>query len=209
MKEKELLLKLEGNHLIEDIMTILDVNKSKAIYYIYRLRKKSYVKTNVLSNKKRVYNISLKNKIGGESYIDLINKHSKMKLYDTSPKVIGKKITIEETIIYAINKRKIRIILASLPLFKKIKNWKLLYQNAKDNDIIREVGILYDLSKQLFKVKSMDKRYLKYMLPKKRDKFNFLIPKMESKEFKNIENKWKVYLPFNKIDLEEIKNDKY
>ena len=47
----------------------------------------------------------------------------------------------------------------------------------------------------------MSKLYLTYGLPSEKDKFTYLIPSFRSNDFKDIENKWKVYLPFNKVDL--------
>ena len=45
-------------------MDILKVDKRMAIYYLYVLRKDGYVKTRRQSNNRRVYNISLDNKLG-------------------------------------------------------------------------------------------------------------------------------------------------
>ena len=130
--KRNVLKKLEGIHTIETVMDTLEVNREKAVYYIYRLRKRGYVKTKKLSNNKRVYNISFKNKLGGESYYDIINKYSPVKIAKSKNYIIyGKNITLEETIIYAIKTQSFRTILASLILFKKINNWSLLYQLAK------------------------------------------------------------------------------
>ena len=56
MKTRRLLRKLEGTQTIESVMEILNVDREKAIYHIFRLRKQSYVKTKRLSNNKRMYN---------------------------------------------------------------------------------------------------------------------------------------------------------
>jgi predicted transcriptional regulator len=40
MESEILLNKLKGTHTIETVMDTLNTNKSKAIYYIHRLRKK-------------------------------------------------------------------------------------------------------------------------------------------------------------------------
>ena len=77
---KELLKKLEGVQTIVSVMSNLKVNRQKAIYYIYRLRKGSYVKTKKTSENKRVYYISFENKLKGESYVDIINKYSPIKV---------------------------------------------------------------------------------------------------------------------------------
>ncbi len=73
MKNKITLKKIQGVQTIPSIMDILNVSRKKAIYYVYRLRKKGYVKTKRLSNNKRVYNISFENRLKGSSYYEIIN----------------------------------------------------------------------------------------------------------------------------------------
>ena len=96
-------------------------------------------------------------------------------------------------------------ILASLALFKRINNWTKLYRLAKENHIEKQVGALYDLTREIIKVRKMKVRFRNNSLPKKENKFEYIIPKLKSKDFKKIEKLWKVYLPFNKEDLEEYK----
>ncbi len=201
----DLLNKTKGIHTIESIMDILKLPKDKAIFQIHKLRKQGYVKTKRLSNNKRVYNISEENKLRGIKYEEIINKYSPIKL--TIPKdyyVYRKKITLEETLIYAIKTQNIRTILASLTLFKRITNWKLLYSLAKENSIKQQVGALYDLARTIMKTRKMTKTFLKNALPKS-NKYEYIIPNLQSTDFKTIEKKWKVYLPFNKQDLEDYR----
>lgn len=199
-----LLKKLEGIQTIGSVMDLLKVNKSKAIYCIYRLRKLGYVKTKRLSNNKRVYNLSFENRLKGTSYYEIINQYSPIKI--ATPivhKIYGKIPSLEETLIYAVKTKSIRVILAALVLFKRICNWKLLYHLAKENSIERQVGALYDLARTVMKVKKMDKRFRNNALPQKEYNFEYLIPGFKSHDFNNIEEVWKIYLPFNKNDLEE------
>ena len=42
-----------------------------------------------------------------------------------------------------------------------------------------------------------------YALPKKNYEWRYVISGLKSDDFKEIEERWKVYLPFNKKDLEE------
>ena len=138
-----LLQKLSGIQTIESVMDALKTNKGKAVYYIHRLRKQGYIKTKRLSNNKRVYKISIENKLGGKSYYDIINEHSPIKI--ATPimyKIYGKEPALEETLVYAIKTRSLRTILASLALFRKINNWSLLYALAKadrNNEDIRQM----------------------------------------------------------------------
>lgn len=206
MEKQELIQKLAGIQTIESIMDILKVTKKKAIYYLVRLRKEGYVKTRRLSNNRRVYNISIENKLGGKSYYEIINQYSPIKI--ATPviyKIYGKEPTLEETLIYAIKTKSFRTILASLALFKKIENWVELYNLAKENHIERQVGALYDLARQIMRVRKMTQRFRRSTLSKEEHQFGYVIQELESKDFKEIEKVWRIYLPFNKKDLEEYK----
>jgi len=206
MKTKDILLKLSGIQTIESVMDILNVNKKKAIYYIHRLRKQGYIKTRRQSNNRRVYNISLENRLGGKSYYEIINQHSPIKI--AAPviyKIYGKEPSLEETLVYAIKTKSFRTILASLALFKKINNWVELYALAKENHMERQVGALYDVAHRIMRVRKMTKRFRNNSLPKKEVKFGYVITELKSKDFKEIEEIWKIYLPFNMKDLEEYK----
>lgn len=205
MLKKDLLKKLEGIQTIDTVMSILDVNKQQAIYHVYRLRKEGYVKTQRSPSKRRVYHISRENRQGGISYYEIINSHSPVKLSITQTyRIYGRDVSCEETLIFALKSKKIRVILASLALFKKIKDWKLFYKLAKANKVERKAGALYDLSRQLMRTKRMDGRFRRLMMPEADDKFQFIIEGLKTKEekYRIIEKRWKVFLPFNKNDLE-------
>lgn len=204
MEKDELLQKLAGIQTIESVMDILNVNKRMAIYYIHRLRKDGYIKTRRQSNNRRVYYISLDNKLGGKSYYDIINQHSPIKI--STPviyRIYGREPRFEETLIYAIKTKSLRTILAALALFKKISDWAKLYRLAKENHIERQVGALYDLARTIMKVRKMAHKFRNNALPKGGYKFEYVIPGLKSKDFIEIEKIWRIYLPFNKKDLEE------
>lgn len=132
MKTQDIINRINGIQTIESIKSALKINNTRAIYLIYRLRKKGYVTTKQGPNHTRIYNISIENALGGASYIDIINKYSPIKLSSSEVyKIYGREISIEETIIFALKTRKLRYVLASLALFKKIKNWNELYRLAK------------------------------------------------------------------------------
>src|SRR3989344_5276389 len=203
MQKTILLQKLSGIQTIESVRDILHVSKPMAIYYIHRLRKNGYVKTRRQSNNHRVYSISIDNKLGGKSYFDIINMYSPIKISTSvTYQIYGKEPGLEEALSYAIKTRSLRTILASLALFKKISNWTRLYNLAKENHIERQVGALYDLSKKIMKVRRMTKRFRNYSLSQKKYRFEYVIPGLKSRDFIDIEKAWKVYLPFNKADLD-------
>lgn len=201
--------KLEGVHNIDSIMEILKIKRNTAIKIISSLRKEGYIKTKQTKSKKRIYYISRMNKIGGKSYYDIINKYSPVKVSESEIyKIYGREPALEEALIYAIKTKNLRLILASLSLFKHIKNWRLLFNLAKKNHDERKVNALYDLSRKFIKTRRMDKRFRNKYLPKK-EKYIYIIDKLKSNNFKEIEKTWRVYLPFNSSDLEDYKNDKY
>lgn len=206
MKTEVLLKKLEGVQTIDSARNLLKTDKGKAVYYLFRLRKEGYVKTRHLSDNKRVYDISFENKLKGTSYYEIINKHSPVKI--ASPityKIYGKDPSLEEALVYAIKTGSLRTILASLALFRKITDWSQLYRLAKKNSIERQVGALYDLARKIMKVRSMPDRFRNNALPKKGRNFERIIPDLMSKDFRDIEEKWKVRLPFNRSDLSDYR----
>lgn len=201
MKTKDLLNKITGRQTIESIMEKLNIPKAKAIYYIHRLRKEGYVKTTRWNNK-RQYKIHFEYKLG-TTYEDIINENSPMQISGTEDYIYKDKITIEETLIYAIKSQSIRHILASLALFKKISDWKLLYRLAKENGLTRQVGALYDVAKTIMRTRKMPKRFLNLSLPKRNSGFVSIIPDSRTKTYFKIENKWKVRIPMNRGDIED------
>ncbi len=204
MDKIELLQKLTGIQTIESVMDLLRVDRRMAIYYLHRLRKEGYVKTKRQSNNRRVYTISVDNKLGGKSYYEIINRYSPIKVSTPSVyRIYGKEPSLEEAIIHAIKTKSLRTILASLALFKRINNWTELYRLAKENQIARQVGALYDLAHRIMKIRRMSKTFRNNALPQKKDKFKYIIERLKSKDFMIIEKTWRVYLPFNEMDLEE------
>jgi hypothetical protein len=205
MRTVELLKKLQGIQTVQSVMTLLNVDLRRAIYYVRRLREQGYVKTRKRRDQTRVYSISFENRLRGVSYYDVINKHSPVKI--SAPNVYnvyGKQPTVEEALVFAVKTRSVRTILAALALFRKVENWSELYKIGKQNRIERQIGALYDLSRQIMrKVRRMPDRFRHNALPKTHYPFGYTIPGLQSNDFKNIEKVWKVYLPFNKKDLEE------
>ena len=199
----ELAQRLRGLNTLKMIESALNVDRTKAIYVIYKLRKKGFVETKYQPDKTRIYHISPQNALGGTSYIDILNRYSPLKLLATEiHKIYGREPSIEEALIYAINHRSVRYIIASLALFRKVKNWSELYKRAKEKDLVREVAAIYDISRLTVpKVKRMPQRFKTFATPKKLHKYKYIIRGISSIDFKNIERKWKVYIPLNYSDL--------
>ena len=189
---------------IEDIQNKLKIKRATAIKYMHLLRKKGLVKTEYGRNRKRFYRIiKVKSPIvGNDSFYHLINKYSPMKIvlrYDY--RIFGRKATVEEAIVRAIAERNLKVILASLALFNHVKNWSRLYKYAKEYDVRRKIGALYDVSRTKLKVRRMDER-IRNKLLKSKDKSRYIIKPFKSKDFLEIQKRWNVCVPLNKADLE-------
>jgi len=198
---------VEGFRSIADIQELLNVNRKRAIYLVYVLRKHGFIKTRRMRDGKRRYYIDFKNAIGGTSHLEVLNKYAPVPLarFETH-KIYGRDVSVEETLIYAIKKEDIRHVIASLALFRHIKDWHLLYNLAKKQGVVREVCALYDVArKTVKKVRRMPKRFRTLGAPKKNDKYKYIVNLFSSDDFKEIERKWKVYLPLNYADLGEYR----
>ena len=95
-------------------------------------------------------------------------------------------------------------MLSSLALFNKVKNWQRLSQIARKELIGRKIGALYDAARTVIRVRKMDKKTRKALLRSNIDN-NFIVKNARTKDLKQIEKEWNVYLPFNKADLEAYK----
>jgi len=203
---KEIAKKNEGFHTVESFSKSMGIKRETAINYLYFMRKKGFVETKRGKKGKRLYEImplKLK-KIGHPGLYETINRYSSLKLTMPIEERSDHKITPEEAVVRAILTRDFRVVLASLELFKKTKDWWLLYNFSKKCGVERFVGALYSLSRKLFKVRSIDKRVLG-LLKKSRIRERYIIPRARSSDFKEIEKEWKVYIPFSKSDVQRLK----
>jgi len=197
---------IKGVHTLQSVMAVLNIDRTKAIKLLSSLRKKGYVKTKRLSNNKRVYEISPENRVGGADYVEILNKNSPIKIsLSNNYKIHKEKVSLEEILVIAIKSKNFRQILASLGLFKKIHNWTELYRISKEENLNRKICALHELAKKIIKTRKITKRFENSAKPKKNKKYIYLIDGLNSKDFKDIEKKWKVYIPFNKSDLEDYK----
>jgi|SRR3989344_2427649 len=200
---------LYGLYTLETLAERLKVDKVKAIYVIHRLRKLGLVKTTYGTGNKRLYNISLKNKQKRISYTEIINNSAPspgLKLMEPSGAyyIYNRVPSHEEALIYAIKQGNVRYIIASLTLFRKITDWGLLYNLAKKENLLGEVCALYDIARKIVKkVRRMPKRFITFAQKNKNTEFNYIVNGISSDDFKDIEKKWRVYIPLNYSDLTE------
>ncbi len=205
---------LHGFYTLETLADRLKINRTRAIYVIHRLRKLGYVKTSYGAGNRRLYSISLMNKQNRTSYLEEFNKNMpnpSLRIRDDENYfVYGRKLKVEEELIYALNKKRIRYVISCLFLFRKIEDWHLLYNMAKKENLSRQISALYDVARIFIrKVRRMPERFRRLTIPKKNDKYIFIVDGFSSDDFKEIERKWKVYIPLNRDDLEEYNLLKY
>lgn len=194
---------LQGLQTISSISKKLEVKRKTAVNYVYELRKGGFVKTTRGRKKIRVYEISpvRKKELGYPGMYDIINRYSPIKLVKPyEHRVHGKPMSIEEAIVRAIKTGDFRTILASLALFSHVKDWSLLYECAKKEDVRRQAGAMYDLSRKALLVRRIDRRIERRLLEAPIEK-KYLIPNVKSSDFKDVEKKWRVFIPFRKEDL--------
>jgi hypothetical protein len=205
MDWKSLAKENEGLHTVESFSKKLGIGSGTAVNYLHALRKKGFVETERGRNGKRLYKVSpLKlKKIGYPGLYETINKYSSLKI--TSPLLERSihEIKPEEAIVKALGTKDFRVVMTSLELFKHVNDWLLLYKFAKEYNVERHIGALYFLSRRLFRVRKIDKRVLR-LLEKSELKEKYIVPKMKSSDFGDIEKKWDVFIPFNKSDLERF-----
>ena len=194
----------EGLHTLESLSAIWKVKPSTAVQYLAQLRKEGHVKTQGGGKQPRLYSITpyKQLKFGHEGFYNIINRYSQIKIRPPYAEwVMGTKYTVEEVLVKALQTKDYRVILASLDLFRWVKNWPRLYQCAKSAHCVRKVGALYDLARDTIRVRRIDKRILTKMMHTPHES-RYIIPSMRSKEYNTIEKKWGVFIPFNKQDLE-------
>ena len=199
--------KLEGLQTVDSISKALDIDRRTAVNYVWLLRKKGFVETAYGKRKIRMYRISPFKavKSGYPGLYEFLNQNSKIKIYAPyKNRIYDHKPTVEEMIIKAVQTGDFRTIFSALNLFNKITNWALLSQIARKENVGRKIGALYDAARTIIRVRKMDKRIKKSLLKSKIDN-KFIVKNARTRDLKDIEKIWNVYLPFNKADLEAYK----
>ncbi len=209
MKESinQILKELEGLNTIELVQKKLKVKKNTAIKKIHELRKLGYVETSGGGKQPRIYRVSrIKiQKIGNPGLYEIINQNSPIKLVKPyEHRIINKALTIEEAIVKAVKSGNFRLILASLALFNKLKNWSRLYEFAKKENVRRKTGALYEVARAIIRVRRMDDKTNRLLLNAKKEN-KYIVQGLKSKDFQDIEKKWKVYIPFDHKDLKRYR----
>lgn len=201
-KLHDLLWTLEGLHTVETAMKELHIQRQSAINLLSKLKKMQHATVWSGGGKKiRIYKITLRKQLPRHPGMwDILNKYNpNFQLNPWYDHQVHGKYTVEDVIVDAIQKKSFRIALASLRLFSYVKDWPRLYQNAKKHDCWQQVGALYDVSRMFFKGKKMPEKYRKEMYS-----FWKFIDQLHKKNFPDIADRWKVYIPFNRRDIWEV-----
>ncbi len=201
----ELARKVEGLQTVSSLAKICKIGKRTAVNYSSLLRKAGYLTTAYGGRKIRIYRVtSLPRKERGYSFYALLNRYSRVKLAVKQQYFIyaEKEPCVEEILVRAVASESFRVVLASLGLFNKIRNWSRLKKFADMYGVGRKIGALYDVAKTVMKIRRIDQRTRKGL---KNGKGGYIIPLVKSKHFQTIEKYWGVFIPFNKADLEVYK----
>ena len=207
MELTQLAKRLEGLQTADSVAINLKIDRKTAINYVWQLRKKGYVETVYGKRKIRMYKISpIKPiKTGYPGLYEFLNQNSKIKIYPPyTNRIYDHKPTAEEMIVKAVQTGDFRTVLSALNLFNKIKDWALLSELAKKENVGRKIGALYDAARTIMRARRMDERTRKSLLKSEVDS-KFIIKNARTKDLNHIEKMWNVYLPFNKADLEAYK----
>ena len=203
----QLAKKLEGLQTVDSISKNLNIDRRTAINYVWMLRKHGLAETIYGKRKIRMYRISPFKavKSGYPGLYEFLNQNSKIKIYAPyKNRIYDHKPAAEEIIVKAVKTGDLRTILSSLALFNKVKDWPKLSQIARKENAGRKIGALYDAARTIIRVRKMDERTRKSLLKSKIDN-KFIVKNARTRDLKDIEKIWNVYLPFNKADLEAYK----
>lgn len=202
---KDVLKNIEGKQTVESVAEILNLKRQSAINLLSKLKKEGFVKVSGGRQQKRIYTISNRRilKKENEGMFDILNKYSKNKIIPPFIHEPHNKYCAENAIVDLAEFDDIRILANMLKLFNHVKNWNLIYSLAKKSGAERKIGALYEIAREFTKTRKMPERTRKLLLNSKtRKDFS-----SSSGNFKDIENIWKVKIPFNKKDLEALRND--
>lgn len=205
MEAFDIARKVEGLQTVNSLARLLGVGSRTAANYACLLRKAGFLTTAYGGRKIRIYRINpLPRKERGYSFYALLNKYSKVKLAVRQDYFIyaPKEPSVEEILARAVAREQFRVILASLGLFNKVKNWARLKKFSDRYGVGRKIGALYGVAKTCMRVRRMDERTRRGL---HKGKKGYICPGVKSKHFQDIEKEWGVFIPLNKADLEVYK----
>ena len=201
MTNDDVLRELEGLHTMETAVEQLGISRQSALNLLGKLKKEGYVTVSGGGRRKRLYKVTVrKQRPRDQGMFDVINKYSPMKLAPWHDHQVHGTYGPEEALVDALQTNSFRVILASMRLFSHIRNWSKLYKLACEKNCWQKVGALYDVAKTSFKVRRMPSRY-----PHSSSEPWQKLTQLKKMNFPRIAEKWHTYIPFNPMDIEEVK----
>lgn len=197
---------LNGYYTTSDICRELHIKRQTALNYICKLRKMGHIHETIHTQPERTYFIKQSKKIiAKRGLTDLLNSllPAEFQLHEKYEHFVWGKYPPEKAFADALKTKKARFVLASIILFRKIKNWKLLFKCAKGDR--KKAGALYDLArKEMPKIRRMDKRTYTALLKSPKEPPYFVGNAKASADYLQISKKWGVFIPFSRKDIERI-----
>ena len=199
MSQYELLYTLEGLYTVETIMKELSLRKQSALNLISKLKREQHLII-WAGGRKKIYKITIRKQLPRvHGMWDIINKYSPMKLNPWYDHQVHGVYGPEEALVDAIETKSFRVILTSMHLFRHIKDWKKVYNLSRKYNSWQKICAVYDVSMLFIKVGRMPEKYIHFK-PQKWQQ----LTQLKKKNFPEIANKWKIYIPFNQNDMREI-----
>lgn len=151
---------IEGKYTLEDFAALLGIKKTSALNLLSKLKKQNRVTVSGGGRQKRIYTISRLPVKKTRGFYDIVNKYSKIKLVPKFRHYAHGRYTVENAIIDGILIGDSRTLEASSYLFKRVNDWKRLFELAKEKKVVKSVYKLYYKAKKSFKCRTMPKRYI-------------------------------------------------
>ena len=149
----------EGKYTVESFARQQGLQRQSAINLLSKLRKQGLVTTSGGGSQKRIYTITKKPQEETNGFYALVNAYSPEKLVPKFKHRVVGKYDAERAIIDGILIGDARTLEATAYLFKRVKNWKRLFDLAKEKGVVEDVHRLYERARQTVKCKTMPKRY--------------------------------------------------
>ena len=199
----DVLRKLEGLHTVETAAAAAKLGRQSTINLLSRLKKEGHVTVSGGGKQPRLYRVTMrKQRPRSPGMFDIINKYSPMKLSPWYDHQVHGHYGPEEALVDALQTQSFRAILASMRLFNHITDWPKLYRLSRDKSLWVKLRALFDVARLFIKVKSMPNVYAHQQTHQKRWQAFTQLRKLN---FPEIATKWRVYIPFNPKDMEDIK----
>lgn len=198
----EIAQRLEGLHTLDTASAQLGMTRGSTLNVLSKLKKEGYVTVQGGRQQVRFYKVTTRKQLPRvPGMFDLLNKYNpNFKLNEWYDHQVHGTYTVEDAIVDAVTTKSFRALLATLRLFNHVTEWSRLYRLAKEKGVWQQVGALYDVARQTFRVRRMPRTYGP---PKDAQ----VIPLGRLKDRNNypaIQEKWNVLIPFNKHDVREL-----